>query len=98
MIEGTAWMKVIDRHDQLPLMEAVPQPTTETTVRSQKQHTLLRIACLLLTQGTQVPETVVDSSERTTVLRMADFGEKHRGGHLSQRVTETKNESTSHVH
>lgn len=91
-------MKVIDRHDQLPLMEAVPQPTTETTMRSQQQQTLLQIACLLLTQRTQVPETVVDSSERTTVLRMADLSEKHRRGHLSQRVTETENESTSHVH
>lgn len=32
MMEGTAWMKVMDRHDQSLLMDAVPQPTTETTV------------------------------------------------------------------
>jgi hypothetical protein len=53
---------------------------------------------LVLTQGTQVPETVVDSGKRTTVLRMADLGEKHGRGHLSQGVTETKDESATHVH
>ena len=51
-----------------------------------------------LTQRTQVPETVVDGGERTTVLRVADLSEKHGGGHLGQRVAETKDESTAHVH
>lgn len=31
MMDGTAWMKVMDRQDQSLLMLAVPQPTHETT-------------------------------------------------------------------
>ena len=40
-------------------------------------------------ESTQVPETVVDSSEDTTMLGMANLGEKNRRAHLSERVTET---------
>lgn len=49
-------------------------------------------------QGTQVPQAIVDGGDRTTVLRMADFGEQQRRSHLSQRVTETENETTTEVH
>lgn len=77
-------------------MEAVPQPTTETTADGQKGCNFWGNS--VLTQGTQVPETVVDSRKRTTVLGMADFGEKHGRGHLRQRVTETKNKSAAHIH
>jgi hypothetical protein len=31
MMEGTAWMNVMDRQDQSLLIEAVPQPTIDTT-------------------------------------------------------------------
>lgn len=48
-------------------------------------------------KSTQVPETVVYGSEDTTVLRMADLGKKNRRAHLGERVTETKDETATHV-
>lgn len=41
------------------------------------------------TQSTQVPETVIDSGDLATVLRVADLGQQDRRGHLSQTVSES---------
>jgi hypothetical protein len=49
-------------------------------------------------ESTQVPQAVVDGSDGTTVLRVADLSEKQRRGHLSERVAEAQNEATGHVH
>lgn len=48
-------------------------------------------------ESSQVPQAVVDGGEDTTMLRMADLGEKNRRAHLSERVTETKDETATHV-
>ena len=48
------------------------------------------------TQGTDVPQAVVDGGETGTVLGMADLGEKHRGRDLSQAVAETKQSTATH--
>jgi hypothetical protein len=48
--------------------------------------------------GTDVPQTVVDGSDPGTMLRMAQFGQKKRGGELSERVSETHEETTGHEH
>lgn len=49
-------------------------------------------------QCAKVPQAVVDGSDGTTVLRVADFREKQRRGHLSEGVTETENKATTQVH
>lgn len=95
MMEGTAWIRVMERHDQSLLMDAVPQPTTETTsLVSEERRDNVR----LRTQRTQVPETVVDGGQRATVLGVADLSEKHGRAHLGHRVAETKDEATGDVH
>ena len=53
---------------------------------------------MALTKGTQVPQAVVNCSNLASVLWMANFGEKKRGSHLRQTVTESEDESTSDVH
>jgi NAD kinase len=52
----------------------------------------------LLTSGTQIPQAVVDGGDDGTVLRMADLGEENGARELSQRVSETDEESTTKVH
>lgn len=49
-------------------------------------------------EGAQVPETVVDGGEGTTVLGVADLGQQHGRTHLREGVAETKDETTAHVH
>jgi hypothetical protein len=44
-------------------------------------------------QGTQIPQAVVYGSDPGTVLRMGDFGNKHRAGELSQGVAQTHKET-----
>ena len=48
-------------------------------------------------QRTHVPETVINSGETSTVLRMAQLSEKHRRGNLSERVAETEKNTTARV-
>lgn len=50
------------------------------------------------TKRAQVPETVVDGSDGATVLGMADLSEQQRRAHLRERVAETEQETTTHVH
>lgn len=49
-------------------------------------------------QGSQVPQTVVDGGDGTTVLGMADLGKQEGRGHLSEGVAETENESAANIH
>lgn len=37
MIDGTAWIKVIDLHDHCPLIDEVPHPTQDTPELSGQQ-------------------------------------------------------------
>jgi hypothetical protein len=64
-------------------------------VRNGCQGIVERVA---LTEGTNVPETVVDRGNRTTVLGMADLSQEHGGSHLGERVAETEDDTTSNVH
>lgn len=47
--------------------------------------------------SSQIPETIVHSCEDSAMLRMADLGEENRRAHLSEGVTESKDETTSKV-
>lgn len=47
-------------------------------------------------QGTDVPEAVVDGGETGTMLRVAQLGEKHRGGDLGEGVAETEEDTATH--
>lgn len=51
-----------------------------------------------LTECTQVPETVIDGSDSASMLGVAKLSKQNWGGHLSQRVAETEDESTSDIH
>jgi len=46
--------------------------------------------------GTNVPQTVVDSGDTGTMLRMANLGKKQRGRELSKRVSKTHEETSTH--
>jgi hypothetical protein len=46
--------------------------------------------------GTNVPQAVVDGSDTSAMLRMANLSEKERRRELSKRVTETHKETTTH--
>lgn len=48
-------------------------------------------------QGTKIPQAVVDGSDPSTMLRMRDFGDKHRAGELSHGVAETHEETSTLV-
>lgn len=49
-------------------------------------------------EGAQVPETVVDGGQGTTVLGVADLGQQHGRTHLREGVAETEDEAAAHVH
>jgi len=44
-------------------------------------------------QGTKIPQAVVDGGDPSTMLRVSDFGDKHRAGELSHGVAETHEET-----
>jgi hypothetical protein len=46
--------------------------------------------------GTDVPQAVVDGSDTSTMLRMADLGKEQRRRKLSKRITETHEETSTH--
>jgi hypothetical protein len=46
--------------------------------------------------GTNVPQAVVDGGDTSTMLRVAEFGEKQGRRQLSQRVSETHKETSTH--
>jgi hypothetical protein len=48
-------------------------------------------------ESAQVPETVVDGGENSTVLRVADLSEQNGRAHLRETVSETENQTTSEV-
>jgi hypothetical protein len=48
--------------------------------------------------GTNVPKTVVDGGDTTSVLGMAKLGEQQRRRELSERVSETHEETSCHEH
>jgi len=53
---------------------------------------------MLLTKSTQVPEAVVNSSDPSTMLWMANLSQENGRSHLCHTVAETEDESASHIH
>jgi hypothetical protein len=53
---------------------------------------------MILTQSAQVPQAVVNRSNFGAVLRMADFREQDRRGHLSHTVAKAEHKAASDVH
>jgi hypothetical protein len=51
-----------------------------------------------LTEGSQIPQAVVDGGEWGTVLGVNNLGQQHRRGQLGERVAESENETTSAEH
>lgn len=84
------------RHDQSLGMFIVPQAIHATTIFC--KNLPLKEELRSHTQCTKVPKTVVDSSDDTTVLGVADLGKENRGGHLGQTATETEEQSTGDIH
>lgn len=51
---------------------------------------------VLLTNGTNVPQTVVDRSQPGTVLGVGNLGQEHGGSHLREGVSEPEQETSAH--
>ena len=50
------------------------------------------------TQRTEVPETVVNSRNNSSVLRVADLRKENRGSHLGQTAAKAEDQPTSDIH
>lgn len=51
---------------------------------------------LLLTNGANVPQTVVDGSQPGAVLGVGNLGQEHGGSHLGEGVSKSEQETSAH--
>lgn len=88
-------MSVTVRQDQSVLTSVNPMPKMLQT-KSVSRST--RIADGRLTDGTQVPQAVVDSGQNSAVLRVADLSEQRGRSQLRKTVAKPKTDTTADVH
>lgn len=51
---------------------------------------------VILTESSDVPKAVVNTGQATTVLRVADLGEKHGRRDLAETVAKTEKNTATH--
>ena len=98
MTAGTTCRRARVLHDHSLGIVAVAQAIHATTSSRLAIDECIETLEKALTKCTQVPQAVIDCSDLSSVLRMADLSQEEWGSHLGKTVAESEDESTSNVH